>query len=68
MENQREHLTVTQACQEELPWLTPAAVRKLITRKKIPYRKPGGRLILIRSEIREWVRTAEGLRLNEIDD
>jgi hypothetical protein len=69
MENLRsEHLTVEQACQEELHWLTPAAVRKLITRRKIPFRKPGGRLVLVRSELRQWIEQSEGLRLDGIDD
>lgn len=52
----------------ELPWLTPAAVRNLVLRRKIPYRKPAGRLIFVRNEIREWIKLAPGLKLDEVEN
>ncbi|MFZ2634407.1 MAG: helix-turn-helix domain-containing protein [Desulfosalsimonadaceae bacterium] len=61
-----EFLTVDEACAQELNWLTPGAVRKLITRRKIPFRKPGGRLVLLRSEIRAWVKSAPGVKPDQI--
>ncbi|RJP90953.1 MAG: DNA-binding protein [Desulfobacteraceae bacterium] len=63
-----EFLSIEQACAEELPWLSPGALRKLITRHKIPFRKPGGRLVLIRSELREWVKKSPGVRLSQFDE
>jgi len=46
---------------------TPAAVRNLTYRRKIPYRKPAGRLAFLRSEIEIWIRESPGLKLQEID-
>jgi hypothetical protein len=37
-------------------------------RKKIPFRKPGGRLLFLRSEIEQWIELAGGVRLEEIQD
>jgi excisionase family DNA binding protein len=42
------------------------AIRNLILRRKIPFRKPGGRLIFLRSEIDQWIQMAPGQSLNEI--
>jgi len=44
-----------------------AAVRNLVLRRAIPYRKPAGRLIFLRDEIEHWVEDAEGLRPEEIN-
>jgi len=43
-----------------------AAIRNLVLRKAIPYRKPGGRLMFLRSEICEWIENAPGLSLAEL--
>ena len=40
---------------------TPGAVRNLVLRRAIPFRKPGGRLMFIRSEIQAWIEDADGL-------
>ncbi len=50
-----------------LPWLTPGAIRNLVMRGKIPFRKVGGRLVFIKSEISEWVETSPGLKLEDLD-
>jgi hypothetical protein len=42
---------------------TPGAVRNLVLRRAIPYRKAGGRLLFLRSELEKWIDSAEGLRL-----
>ncbi len=47
---------------------SPAAVRNLVLRRRIPYRKNGGRLIFIRSELEKWVRDSPGVSLDEIQD
>ena len=46
---------------------TPGAVRNLVLRRAIPFRKAGGRLIFIRAEIHEWVNGAPGITLTELD-
>jgi len=44
---------------------SPAAVRNLVMRRAIPFRKPGGRLVFLRSELERWIQTAPGLTLTE---
>jgi len=45
---------------------TQGAVRNLVLRRAIPYRKPGGRLLFIRREIDEWVQMSEGITIDEL--
>jgi hypothetical protein len=45
---------------------SPGAVRNLVMRKKIPFRKPSGRLVFIKSEIESWMRNAPGMTPAEI--
>ena len=45
---------------------TPSAVRNLVLRRKIPFRKPAGRLVFLRSELEQWVRDAPGLTFEEL--
>ena len=45
---------------------SPGAVRNLVMRKAIPFRKPGGRLVFLRSEIEKWIESAPGVRLEQI--
>lgn len=45
---------------------SPGAVRNLVLRRKIPFRKPAGRLVFLRSEIETWMREAPGLTLDEL--
>ena len=42
------------------------AIRNLVLRRAIPFRKVGGRLVFLRSEIKEWIERAPGLSLAEI--
>jgi len=42
------------------------AIRNLVSRRKIPYRKAGGRLLFIRSELEEWVDLSPGMTMEEI--
>lgn len=46
---------------------TPAAVRNLVLRRLIPYRKVGGRLAFIPEEIEKWVRSAPGVTLENLE-
>jgi excisionase family DNA binding protein len=43
------------------------AVRNLVLRRAIPFRKPGGRLVFIKSELDGWIDLAPGVRLDEIE-
>lgn len=42
------------------------AIRNLVLRRAIPYRKPAGRLLFVESEIRAWVEGSGGLTLEEL--
>ena len=46
---------------------TPGAIRNLVLRRAIPYRKQGGRLYFLREEIEKWIEGAPGLRIEDID-
>ncbi len=44
------------------------AIRNLVLRKAIPYRKPAGRLIFLKKEIDQWIQMAPGRKLEEIQN
>jgi hypothetical protein len=46
---------------------TEGAVRNLVLRRQIPYRKLAGRLVFLRCEIEAWINAAPGVRLEEVD-
>lgn len=46
---------------------TPGAVRNLVMRRAIPFRKPAGRLMFIRSEIEAWIESAPGMTIKDIE-
>ena len=50
----------------ELIGRSEAAIRNLVMRQAIPYRKPSGRLLFIRSEVEAWINDAPGVSLDEI--
>lgn len=45
---------------------TASAVRNLCMRRKIPYRKAGGRLVFLAHEIQSWVEQGPGLKLEDL--
>jgi hypothetical protein len=45
---------------------SPGAVRNLVLRRQIPFRKPGGRLMFLRREILEWIECAPGLSIGDL--
>ena len=45
---------------------TPGAIRNLVLRRAIPHRKPGGRLIFLRSELDQWIDKSPGVRLETL--
>lgn len=44
---------------------TPAAIRALAMRRKIPFRKVNGRLMFLLDELDSWIESAPGLTLEE---
>lgn len=59
-----EFLSTTEAA--DLLKRSPAAVRNLVMRRLIPYRKPGGRLVFIKDELEQWVKRAPGVSIEEL--
>lgn len=45
---------------------SPGAIRNLVLRRKIPYRKPVGRLLFDRGEIDRWVGRSEGVSFEQV--
>lgn len=45
-----------------------AAIRNLVMRRRIPFRRAGGRLTFIRSEIDQWIQQADGVRLEDLEE
>lgn len=45
---------------------SPGAIRNLVLRRAIPYRKPAGRLLFDKEEIDLWIKDSEGTSLEEI--
>ena len=45
---------------------SPGAIRNLVLRRAIPYRKPAGRLLFDREQIDEWIKKSEGIGLDQL--
>jgi hypothetical protein len=56
--------TITQA--GEFLERTEGAIRKLVLKGKIPYRKAGGRIYFLPSELYEWLENSPGVRLENV--
>jgi hypothetical protein len=66
MEIKTDYLNTAEAAQ--FLKRTPAAIRNLVARHQIPFRRPAGRLIFIRSELVEWIENAPGLRREDMKE
>lgn len=44
---------------------SPGAIRNLVMRRRIPFRKAGGRLMFIEHEIEKWIQESPGLTLED---
>ena len=64
-DEQLEYLSTSECAQ--LIKRSTGAIRNLAMRRRIPFRKPGGRLVFIRSEIQRWIEDAPGVKPDEID-
>ena len=45
---------------------TTTALYKLVSRRAVPYRKKGKKLLFLRSELEQFLRELPGLRLEEL--
>jgi hypothetical protein len=45
---------------------SPGAVRNLVLRRQIPFRKVGGRLVFLESEMQRWIKESPGLTILDI--
>ena len=46
---------------------SPGAIRNLVLRRRIPYRKPAGRLLFLAEEIDRWIDQAVGVRVEDLE-
>ena len=45
---------------------SPGAIRNMVARRKIPFRKVAGRLLFLRCEIDRWIDEAPGIRPEDL--
>jgi excisionase family DNA binding protein len=45
---------------------SPGAIRNLVLRRAVPYRKPAGRLLFDKDEIDKWIHDSEGVSFDEL--
>jgi len=46
---------------------SPGAIRNLVLRRAIPFRKPAGRLLFLRNEIDDWIQKSGGLSIDDLE-
>ena len=46
---------------------SPGSVPNLVLRRTKPYRKVGGQLIFLRSEVMNWIEKSPGVRLGDLE-
>ena len=62
--NHKQHLYTNQAA--EYIGRSPGALRNLVMRREIPFRKVAGRLVFLRDELEKWLSDpADGLTWEE---
>ena len=47
---------------------SPSAIRNLVMRRQIPFRKVAGRLVFFQDEIDRWLNEAQGIALEEMNE
>jgi len=62
---EQEQYFLTNDCAKFLK-RSPGAIRNLVLRRAIPFRKPGGRLMFLKSEIELWIEKSPGIRLEDL--
>ena len=61
----KQYFTVNQLS-NYLAGRSPGAIRNLVLRRAIPFRKPSGRLLFDRDEIDRWIKSSAGVSLEEL--
>jgi excisionase family DNA binding protein len=61
-----EYLNTTELA--KLIGRSEAAIRNLVMRRRIPYRRAGGRLTFVRAEIDKWIDQAPGVKLEDLEE
>ena len=46
---------------------SPAAIRNMVLRRSIPFRKVSGRLVFLREELEEMVRRSRGVSITDLE-
>ena len=66
MKKTEEYLTTKEVA--EFIGRSPGAIRNMVMRRSIPYRKPKrcGRLVFVKSEIVKWIESGPGLRVGDL--
>ena len=62
--SKRSYLNTEQAA--EFINRTPGAVRNLVMRQRIPFRKRAGRVYFFSDELERWMDSAPGIRLEDL--
>ena len=45
---------------------SPCAIRHMVLRGQVPYRKPAGRIYFLPDEIQEWMKRSPGKTIDEV--
>ena len=64
MMNKEQYLTITEL--SEYVKRSKPAIRMLVLRRALPFRKVAGRLLFSKEEIDQWIQTSEGIGIDEI--
>jgi excisionase family DNA binding protein len=64
MGTERKFLTIYEL--SEYLGRSPGAIRNLVMRKRIPYRKLAGRLIFLPEELEVWIDESKGAKVDEV--
>ena len=64
METHKKYLTADECAM--MIGRTPGAIRNLVMRRAIPFRKSGGRLYFLSAEIEKWIEFSPGLTFEEL--
>jgi hypothetical protein len=65
MDGIKEYLNTYECA--ELMGRSPGAIRNLVMRRSIPFRKVSGRLMFLRSELERWIQYSPGLSFEDFE-
>lgn len=64
MMNKEQYLTITEL--SEYVKRSKPAIRMLVLRRALPFRKVAGRLLFSKEEIDQWIQMSKGIGIDEI--